>query len=542
MYNVYACDSNEKGGHVSLSVIVLLAIIMSVVAMHEFGHFVLAKIFNVYVIRFSIGFGPPILRYKRKETEYVIAPIPLGGYVKLAGEIEEGVRENQEIPTNRLLYSKPAWQRFLIFVAGPLANILFAYLVFVILTLSFGTPRVGIDGVLPLRPAYIAGIRCGDLIETINGNQVFDAYDISDLVNKYSNEEMHIGIIRQKKRLMVNLHPYIQPSSLEVILDKDISPPPTNARIVSVGGVNVFSLKDIYSAITKFRNEEITLTWKKDDISGITKGVVKNAVYSPKRVMIGVMIRIARNKVQRIDKDSIFYRAGVRRGAKILKVNGHRFANWSDFIDLITSLNKQQLVTSGGVVLHVSNGMFLKSVEKISPITKPIEFVFENEDRSIVTVNIDGKSLNSLNSLYFAEGVEYVRYAPMIEIIHAISRTNRFALKMIQAIANLLKGKNLNQFVGPIGLTAVINQGMKSGADTFVSLIALITLNLGIINLLPLPALDGGRIFFVLLEMVSRRRLNPEIENYIHLIGFIFLILLFIFVTYGDILRLGGGG
>ncbi|RKX53143.1 MAG: hypothetical protein DRP50_06320 [Thermotoga sp.] len=524
-----------------LSVIVLLVIIVSVVAMHEFGHFVFARIFNVYVIRFSIGFGPALFRYRKKETEYVIAPIPLGGYVKLAGESREALEEEeQEIPENRFLYSKPAWQRFFIFLGGPLANILFAYLVFAVLTLSLGTPRVGIDGVLPSKPAYLAGIQREDIIESIKDRQIFDAYDISEIVDRHSNEDLHITILRGGKRIGVNLHPYFQPPYVEVILDKGTSPPPTDSRITSINGVNCFSLKDVHSSIVKFKNEKIEFTWKQNGITKVTKGIIRDVAYSPKRAMIGIMIRLAENKIEKVDRDSVFYRAGVRKGAKILKVNGNDINSWSDFIDVITSLKKQQSITSKGMAFRISDDMSIKNVKSISSITFPIRFTFKNKNGNVITVDI--KSLNSLTSLYFTNGTEYVRYDPITEIIYAISRTNKFTVKMVEAIGTLLKGKNLNQFVGPVGLTSLINQGMKSGFNTFVSLIALITLNLGIINLIPLPALDGGRIAFVLLEMISRKRLNPEIENYIHLIGFIFLILLFIFVTYGDILRLGGGG
>ena len=155
-----------------LSLIWFILILGSIVAIHEFGHFIFAKMSNIYVYEFSIGMGKKIFGKKRKsgETEFCVRAIPLGGYVMIAGEDVE----DKKIPKDRQMCNKSFWRRFLVLFAGPFNNFLFAFIILFISALIYGAVSMKpiIGNVINDYPAYEAGITSGDLLLSINGEKV----------------------------------------------------------------------------------------------------------------------------------------------------------------------------------------------------------------------------------------------------------------------------------------------------------------------------------------------------------------------------------
>ena len=190
--------------------IVLLGVLIFI---HELGHFLFAKLLGVRVLKFSMGFGPKLLGFKRKETEYLISALPFGGYVKMLGE-EPG----EELKEEEKAFSfpgQPVWKRALIAAAGPAFNILLTYVIFV-LVLSVGfpvniprleniTPEIG--AVLPGSPADRAGIKSGDQIVEIDGKLVVTWFDLITIVSGKSGQELTMEIKRDSKTLTVKVRP-----------------------------------------------------------------------------------------------------------------------------------------------------------------------------------------------------------------------------------------------------------------------------------------------------------------------------------------------
>jgi regulator of sigma E protease len=176
-----------------MAIVYFLIVFMAVVVVHELGHFAFAKLFKVDVHEFAIGYGPKIYHKKFKNTIFRINVFPLGGYVKLAGE------DPTESQSQQSLYSKPAWQRLLIFLAGPLSSILAGYVLFAFIVSIWGVPAISIAYVEPDKPAYEAGLKDGDVILKINGKRVYDSYTVSQTIRKGKPVELTVLRNGEKK-------------------------------------------------------------------------------------------------------------------------------------------------------------------------------------------------------------------------------------------------------------------------------------------------------------------------------------------------------
>ncbi len=189
-----------------ISTVTVLAVLIFV---HELGHFLFAKLFNVHVLKFSLGFGPNIFKFKKKETEYMLSAIPLGGYVKLLGEDkEEEIEEDLQIHS---FQAKTPVQKIMIIFGGPLFNFLFAALVFAFLFVK-GVPvlQTYVANVQKDFPAAKAGIQKGDKIISVNGVEIFSWDELSENIKKSKGEKVTIKVMRKNKILTFSLTPKIK--------------------------------------------------------------------------------------------------------------------------------------------------------------------------------------------------------------------------------------------------------------------------------------------------------------------------------------------
>jgi len=432
----------------SVAVIIILFIVALFVAMclHELGHFIAAKRARVKVEEFGIGLPPRLFGIKRGETIYSVNAIPVGAFVKAAGE------NDPTVP--RSLAGKGPWTRLGIYAAGPLVNI---FLAFVLLSAFLALPYSVIAGnglmvhsVVENSPAEEAGIEPGDIILEIEGQPVHRSEDVYDIVNSVEEgEEITLLLIRNGEEISRKLEPKFDPEK--------------------------------------------------------------------QRRLIGVFLAWW-NIVSQVEEGSPAYEAGLRPGDAILSINGQVVYN-------------DESISS---VLH--------SVEEGEEIK--LALLRDGETVSISLVNDGSETLPGVE-LRWVDGthIEQERLPVWMAVYEGANFIVRMPVLIIEAIPLIIKSPDM-ALVGPIGAGQLTVEIVRSsGFSNMLFMAGIISLGLGIFNLLPIPPLDGGGMLVAFIEGCRRgKRLSPRAVRLAYTIGTAFLIALVILVTFSDIWRLISGG
>ena len=440
-----------------VSTIVVLGVLIFV---HELGHFLLAKAVGVRVERFSLGFPPKMIGKKIGETEYCLSWIPLGGYVKMFGENPDEVESISAEEKHRSFTHKPTWARFLIVVAGPGFNFLFAFLVFWLVFSVHGLEHLDsrVGRVTAGMPAAEAGLQSGDLVTALDGKPVQYFDEIENLVQLAKGREVRVTVQREEKTLSVPVIPVV------------------------VSSENLFGEKSDYYSL---------------GISPYLSAVIGD-------VSAGMPA----------DK------AGMKTGDKIVAMAGRPVRDWYDVLSGVKGSNGEQLQVT-----------VLRDGRKVDMVVTP---------RRITDQNVQGEEVK-----VFRIGITN-RDNTVVEPINPIRALYLGAVKTwdmthltITSVVKLIQAKiSIKTLGGPLLIGEMAGKQAKEGLIPLAGLAALLSLNLGILNLLPIPVLDGGHIFFFLLEMIFRRPISLNIREKAQQAGFILLILFMAFVFYNDIARL----
>ncbi len=444
------------------SILALVVTLGILVTLHEYGHFWVARRCGVKVLRFSVGFGKPLFSwYDRRGTEYAIAAIPLGGYVKMLDEREGPVPEELR---DQAFTSKPPSQRIAIAAAGPLANFVFAIFAYWVLSVAGVTslaPVIGevADGSVAAR----IGLHEGMEIQAIDGQRVTSWRDANMRLLERAGEH---GTI-----------------TMEVV--------DGNARGEIAGELGGWNLSDD----TPDPLAEFGITPWRPEVPAV----------------LGMVSEGGRAE-----------QAGLQAGDRILAVDGEPVANWFELVDHIHSAPEQILsltVDRNGRELEIS--------------ATPESRTLDNGE----VIGFLGAGVEPVS--WPDELLREVRYGPLEAIPQAISETwsdTRMTLIAIKKMATgLLSPKNLS---GPITIARVADASVRSGLEDFVRFLAYLSISLGVLNLLPVPVLDGGHIVYYTIEAIRGKPLSDEVQAFGLRIGMALILTLMVFALYNDLMRL----
>ncbi len=425
-----------------------MAVVLGImILVHELGHFAAAKWFGVRVDVFSIGFGKRLAGFRRGDTDYRISALPLGGYVKMAGE--NPLESRSGAPDEFM--SHPRWQRFVIAIAGPAMNIMLAValLTFVFMVhyehpVFLEQPAV-IGWVVENSPAAKAGIEQGDRIVRIDGEQNPTWEDVMLKVIVSSRQPVDVAIQRGGQ-----------------ILEKQVQPQPDgNEQYASVGWVP---------------DQPITVT--------------------------------------ELESDMPAAKAGLKLGDDIIAING---APMRSLFDVIRYLQH--------------NG------------SKPVEVTAVRDGQQLhltmTPVQTDVGNQKSYRLGFRSEPVRVDKLPFAVAFNRSLEENKKYSLLIVDLVHKMLERKvSIKQMEGPIGIARASGDAARQpGWTPLLSLMAMISLNLGVFNLLPIPILDGGIILLLAIESIMRRDISIRIKERIYQTAFVFLILFFAVVIYNDLMK-----
>lgn len=426
------------------TILAFLFVLGVLVFVHELGHFVAARRIGVRVLTFSLGFGPKLISTRRGDTEYAISAIPLGGYVKMAGESVDDPRSGA--PDEFL--SKTKWQRFQVLIMGPLMNILLAIIVMAIV-LAQGAEVPAYHDQPPVlgsvksgSPADRAGLRAGDRILTVADTPVetWDKFDLQ--IGTRPNQDIELTYLRDGQTRSTRITPAAQ------------------GRF-EVGDIGAFP-----------------------DATPIVASLVKGDVAE---------------------------KAGLKPGDLLLAVNGERMTQPAQLTEAIS-----------------------KNADK------PTDILIRREGQEMhINVTPQKRGDRGMIGIFFGQQTKSFKPGPLEALKLSVERNIEFGGLIFKTLGGLFVGTTSpRQLMGPVAIAQLSGESAAAGWIALFTLMASISLNLGLLNLMPIPVLDGGHIAIMALEGIARRDFSAQVKEKMLLAGFVLILLLMVTVIYNDLTRI----
>ena len=416
-----------------IPIIIAILFFGVIITIHEFGHFIFAKLFGVKVNEFAIGMGPTIFKKQGKETKYALRLLPIGGFVSMEGEEEES-------EDSRAFCNQKTWKRMIIIAAGATFNIILGIIVCFFLVGS--EDLAGTNQILQFYDTAVSnqegGLQAGDKIIKIDGKRVFSDYDVSFLMQRNGTGTYSFVVERNGEKI---------------------------------------DLPEVHFA----RRTGGNFSYSEDCIISSLSSKIKGF--------------------------------GLKDGDKIIKVNGEEIVKGEE---LISAIGSDDDYTYDFTVER--EGEVLEFTDVKMAVVTVFDFVILGEEKNVlnVTENAFGYALSMGRMVYLS-------------------------------LFDLLRGQyGMNDIAGPIGTISVITDIAEESIATFnwsqlFMIMAMITINIGLFNLLPVPALDGGHLFFMVFELIFRKKIPQKYESYIHAAGLVALLGFMALISASDIWKLISG-
>lgn len=462
------------------------AAILILVSIHELGHFWVARACGVKVLKFSVGFGPELLSRKdRHGTVFALSAIPLGGYVKMLDEREGSVREDQR---HLSFNAQPPWQRILIALAGPFANFLLAVIVFAAVAI-YGSYRLVpvVDRVEAGSLAELAGVQPFDQIVAIDGSQVSSARDLQMQLLGRVGEEAPITLTLESRKS-------------------------AQASQISAGSE------------ARGHSQCKALTELTRECSVALNGWLKDAAEPDVLKEFGLSLRLPKATlvVDAVSQESAAARAGLNPGDRLVGIDDQSAKTWEGFTQLVRNKPNTQVTLQ----FERAGVAYTKSVELgsrtdangevtgllgVSPVIEQLPPEYLIRQQSTLAGSLPAGFDETLNTASFV------------------------ILSMKKLLFGEISVKNLS---GPIGIAKVAGDSGKAGYIAFLNFLGMLSVYLCVLNLLPIPVLDGGHVLYGLVEWIKGSPVSDTVQLAFQQVGLLMLFGLMVLALYYDVLRI----
>jgi regulator of sigma E protease len=544
--------------HSGLSAIVPFIVLLGLlIFVHELGHFLVAKFFGVRVEIFSLGFGKKILKYKKGDTTYCLSLIPLGGYVKMYGD-----EMNADIPEADKKYSfthKPVLQRIAVVLAGPMMNFFFAILIFFVVAMIGEQMKAPVIGdIVGETPAYQMGFRSGDKIVKAGGQNVQTWDQFVHMMTENHGQTLQVEVQREGSDQMASLQttPKLAPNPNVLSTDDsigDIEGLSTNSKasvigvradsiaaktglqtgdlIKSIDGHPVKYFREIENVLVSLQGQPIAIEVERFSSAEATNSkTLKVELPKTQFASLGPLgIESSDLYLAKIIEGSPAQAAGLKEGDRIVQVNSTSPKKWEDVLATVKSYNGE-----GVLSFDILRGNEKKHFEITPRMTSQMNNQGGEEKRFTVGIvpwafpaNPEMTTIKAQNP-----GSALVRGAEKTVEISKMT-----ALSFLRLIQAKISPKSIG---GVISIGQAASETYKMGMAQFLQMMAVISINLFVLNLLPVPVLDGGHLLFYTIEALRGAPVSMRKMEIAQQIGLVVLMSLMVFALFNDFSRLLG--
>jgi regulator of sigma E protease len=550
IYTVESMAFVQSAGFTLLSFALVISV---VVFFHELGHLLVGKALGVRAIRFSIGFGPKLFGFKGRDTEYRVSLLPLGGYVKFAGDnpYEEVAPEDR----GRGFLEQPPWKKGLIAFAGPAANFILAIvLYFVVFAAPHQDLAARVGYVKPQSPAAQAGLRYGDRILSIDGERVEGWSALQEKVRAHAGQPLAMEIERGGQRLTLRVVPAVHEETDAVETVKHgrigISPAPRAAeatvvspdspagraglqtfdKVARLDGAPVPNWEDLEEKLAA-RTDAAKLEVLRPEPVPAPGGTLWS--YKPVSLAVpgpdkpgGYGLEASDLTIFAVQPGGAAEEAGLKRGDRVLTVNGKLVLSWSDEVEAAIKAAGLQPVR-----------MTVRRDGQELTFTVTPHLRKERDEAGVLQEVPDLGAAPDLNGFADPERI-WVRYSLPDAAARAVTNTFVFVRKQAIGIARIVTGQISSRAIGgPLMIADVARKAAESGWRELVFTMGAISVVLGLMNLIPVPVLDGFHVLTALIEAIRRRPLSVRFREVANVVGIALLLTLMLYAFRNDAMR-----
>jgi len=445
-------------------IVAAILLLGPLIAIHEFGHYFVARKLGVKVQVYSIGFGPTLIKWKSKKSgiQYQLSALPFGGYVKMLDEREGNVAE-EDLP--QAFNRQSPWKRIAIVAAGPLINLVFAIVLFWILFLpSQEQLNTRVGKIFPGTPAAAVQMQTGDKITAIDGTPVSTWEKLNYAIVDRAGET---GVIQVQVERQEQLQQFSLP-------------------------------------IQNFLKDQ-------------SKSPLETLGFIPYRPQIPAV-------VTKLSEDGAAIRQGIKEGDKIVAIDGVKMKDWFDVVEIVQASPEKLLK------IDVLRNGEIKQLDVMPQ---------GQRDNMGNVIGMLGVQSTPGKVTIPDEYKQTIQYNPAQALMMAVDKTGQISGMILNSMAKMVRGLiGLDNLSGPITIAKVAGQSAEMGWQTFISFMALMSISLGILNLLPIPMLDGGHLVYYFIEAIRGKPVSEQIQIFGLKIGMVLLGSMMLLALFNDFMRL----